>query len=118
MGHFSGGSLLPPHQNFKAEDSSNTLFHIKLFSSFCFGNIHLKKNPSLIGFLPFQTTSNIPQNSFPLHFPTVIILSYQFCHESPCFDVFLLPVCVDEQYFTPCHLDLLCLSAPALSIQF
>lgn len=62
-----------------------------------------------ITLITYQTSPTFSHS----HYPELLF----FLHDSPCCDVSLLPISVDEQYFTSCHLDLLCLFTPALCIQ-
>lgn len=105
------GWLPPPHWNFKGGDTGNILFHYNfwhlLFSSFGFILVTILNKASLTDFLFFQITlitlANLSSCAFfHSHYPELL-----FLRESPCFDVSLLPIPVDEQYFISCHLDLL-----------
>lgn len=99
----------------------NILFHYNLclliFASFCLVLVTLISHTSLTDFLFSQTALMIPKNSFPLHFWIVTILSCLLVQVS-IFWCLSPSTAIDEQYFISCHLDLLCLSTPALSIQF
>lgn len=121
----SVGSLteewLPSQQHFKERTMDNILFHYNLclliFASFCLVLVTLISHTSLTDFLFSQTALMIPKNSFPLHFWIVTILSCLLVQVS-IFWCLSPSTAIDEQYFISCHLDLLCLSTPALSIQF
>lgn len=79
------------------------------------GNTHHKKNPRFSLFPNyFKHSPNLLSPTFShshcLVLPTLPWVSMFWCPSPPCLCWW--------QYFTSCHLDLLCLSTPALSIQF
>lgn len=116
--------LPPPQKCFEDEDYFEALFwsHYNVgflvLASFCFVSVTLISNrTTLIDFSFLKLIQSLLSPLFP-YICEQSLPQAAFYLKSPSFDVSLLSVAVDEQYFISCHLDLLCLSAPALSTQF